>query len=180
MTNLVNTLYVTTPGAYLRKDHESVLVRVERKTALAVPLHHLAGIVCFGQVGVSHGLLQACGKAGIAVTFLSRSGRFLARVEGPRSASIAVRRAQFRAADDPAAAVRIAKGIVVGKIANSRTLLLRGARAGAVGRARRRLVACIAPAFDSLRLYFLGEDATSRVEHHGAKEPKDLDGPLIV
>jgi CRISP-associated protein Cas1 len=128
VTNLANTLFVTTPGAYLRKDHESIVVRVERKTALTVPLHHLAGIVCLGQVGVSHGLLQACGKAGVAVSFLSRTGRFLARVEGPRSACVAVRRAQFRAADDPAAAARIARGIVIGKIANSRALLLRGAR----------------------------------------------------
>lgn len=45
---------------------------------------------------------------------------------------------------------------------------------------RRRLVGCIDPAVDSLRFYFLGEDAMSRIEHHGAKEPKDLDGPLIV
>ncbi len=128
MTNLANTLFVTTPGAYLRKDHESIAVRVERKTVLTVPLHHLAGVVCLGQVGVSHGFLQACGKAGVAVTFLSRTGRFLARVEGPRSASVALRRAQFRHAADPAAAARIARGIVIGKIANSRTLLLRGAR----------------------------------------------------
>lgn len=128
MTNLANTLFVTTPGAYLRKDHENIVVRVERRTALAVPMHHLAGVVCFGQVGVSHGLLQACGKAGIGVSFLSRTGRFLARVEGPRSSGAGVRRAQFRAADDPVVAARIAKGIVIGKIANSRGLLMRGAR----------------------------------------------------
>ncbi|HEX9400448.1 MAG TPA: type I-C CRISPR-associated endonuclease Cas1c [Anaeromyxobacter sp.] len=128
MTNLINTLYVTTPGAYLRKDHESLVVRIERRTALAVPIHHLAGVVCFGQVGVSHGLLHACGKAGVAVSFLSRTGRFLARVEGPRSASTALRRAQFRAADDAAGCARLARGIVIGKIANARSLLLRGAR----------------------------------------------------
>lgn len=45
---------------------------------------------------------------------------------------------------------------------------------------RRRLVGCIDPTVDSLRFYFLGENATSRVEHHGTKAPKDLDGPLIV
>jgi CRISPR-associated protein Cas1 len=128
MTNLANTLYVTTQGAYLRKDHESLVVRIERRTALAVPIHHLAGVVCMGQVGVSHGLFQACGKAGVAVSFLSRTGRFLARVEGPRSSSAALRRAQFRAADDPTACARLARGFVIGKIANARALLLRGAR----------------------------------------------------
>ncbi len=128
MTNLANTLYVTTPGAYLRRDHETVVVRIEKRTALAVPLHHLAGIVCFGQVGVSHGLLQACGKAGVAVSFLSRSGRFLARVEGPRAGSVLLRRAQFRASDDATAIVRLARSFVAGKIVNARALLVRGAR----------------------------------------------------
>ncbi len=45
---------------------------------------------------------------------------------------------------------------------------------------RRRLIACIDPADDSVRFYFLGEDGAARIEHHGAKAPKDLDGPLIV
>jgi CRISP-associated protein Cas1 len=128
MTNLANTLYVTTPGAYLRRDHETVVVRIERRSALAVPLHHLAGIVCFGQVGVSHGLLQACGKAGVTVSFLSRSGRFLARVEGPKTGSVLLRRAQFRASEDADAAARLARSFVAGKIVNARALLVRGSR----------------------------------------------------
>ena len=98
MTNLQNTLYVTTSGAWLRKDHENVVVRIERKTALVVPIHHLASIVCFGQVGVSPSLLHACGRVGVSVSFLSRSGRFLARMEGPGSGSVALRRAQYRLA----------------------------------------------------------------------------------
>jgi CRISPR-associated protein Cas1 len=104
------------------------VVRIERRTALAVPIHHLAGVVCIGRIGFSHGLLQACGKAGVAVSFLSPTGRFIARVEGPRSSSSALRRAQFRAADDPATSARLARGIVIGKIANARALLVRGAR----------------------------------------------------
>jgi CRISPR-associated protein Cas1 len=144
VTNLANTLYVTTPGAYLRKDHETVVVRIEHKTALAVPIHHLSGIVCIGQVAVSHGLLQACGKGGVGVSFLSRTGRFLARVEGPRSSSVALRRSQFRAADDPAACARIARGIVIGKIANERALMLRGARESDEESPRRDLEAAAA------------------------------------
>lgn len=33
---------------------------------------------------------------------------------------------------------------------------------------------------DSLRFYFLGANWQRRVEHHGIKEPPDIDGPLIV
>lgn len=44
---------------------------------------------------------------------------------------------------------------------------------------RARLLAEIDPAADSLRFYKLGADARRRVEHHGAKPARDLDGPLL-
>jgi CRISPR-associated protein Cas2 len=43
---------------------------------------------------------------------------------------------------------------------------------------RARLLAEIDPAAGSVRCYFLAADTA--VEHHGAKEPIDLDGPLVV
>jgi len=44
---------------------------------------------------------------------------------------------------------------------------------------RRRLLAEIDPAADSLRFYRLGADARRKVEHVGAKPTLDLDGPLL-
>jgi CRISPR-associated protein Cas2 len=43
---------------------------------------------------------------------------------------------------------------------------------------RSRLLAEMDASVDSVRFYFL--DADVRVEHHGAKEPRDLDGPLVI
>jgi len=42
------------------------------------------------------------------------------------------------------------------------------------------LVEIIDPDKDSLRFYFLGSNWKGRVEHVGAKEPADLDGPLVA
>ena len=53
MKRLLNTLYVTTQGAYLARDGETVQVRVEHETKLRVPIHTLGGIICFGQVSCS-------------------------------------------------------------------------------------------------------------------------------
>src|ERR1035437_11171519 len=53
MRKLLNTLYVTIPNAYLSKDGETVLVRVEHETRLRVPIHNLEGIVCVGLVSMS-------------------------------------------------------------------------------------------------------------------------------
>lgn len=45
---------------------------------------------------------------------------------------------------------------------------------------RQRLIEEIDPGEDSLRFYFLGSNWRHRVEHIGAKEGIDQEGPLIV
>ena len=65
MKQLLNTLYVTTQGAYLARDGETVAVRVEQETKLRVPIHTLSSIVCFGQVSCSPFLMGLCGENGV-------------------------------------------------------------------------------------------------------------------
>ncbi len=43
-----------------------------------------------------------------------------------------------------------------------------------------KLISEIDPEKDSLRFYYLGSNYKHRVEHVGAKEPIDQEGPLIV
>lgn len=125
---LQNTLYVTTQGAYVGKDGEAVAVRVEGTTVLRVPLHHLAGIVCFGQVSCSPALMGICGERDVAISYLTESGRFLARVEGPVSGNVLLRRSQYRWADDAGRTADVARAIVAGKIVNGRAVLRRALR----------------------------------------------------
>lgn len=128
MTVPRNTLYVTTQGAYVAKDHENAQVRVEREVRLSVPLHHLEGIACFGRVSVSPDLMGECAERGILISFLSEQGRYLSRLEGPVGSASQLRRAQYRAAEDAVRTVALAKSIVLGKISNARSTLLRAAR----------------------------------------------------
>lgn len=128
MKHLLNTLYVTTQGAYLTREGETVLVRVERETKLQVPVHTLGGIVCFGQVSASPPLMGLCAERGVAISFLTEHGRFLARVQGPVSGNVLLRREQYRRADDTETSAQIARAMVVAKIANCRTVLQRAAR----------------------------------------------------
>lgn len=128
MKRHLNTLYVTTPGSYLRKEGEAVLVEAEGETRAHVPLHNLAGIVAFGNVLVSPYLLGACGRRGVGVTLLSHHGRFLARMEGPTSGNVLLRREQYRRADDPDQSTELARSFLLGKLGNTRVVLLRAAR----------------------------------------------------
>lgn len=128
MKKFLNTLYITTQGAYLSKEGESVLVRVERETRLRVPIHTLAGIVCFGNVLCSPFLMHHCAEHNVLVSFLSEHGRFLARVNGPVNGNVRLRRAQYRIADDYERSAVVARGFLLGKAANARTVLMRAVR----------------------------------------------------
>ncbi len=128
MTVLQNTLYITTPDAYLRLEGDTVCVMVDDKKRLQVPLHHLSAFVLFDHVMLSPPLLGRCAEEGRSVVWLTRSGRFSARLEGPVSGNILLRQAQFRAADDAAQSLELARAAIAGKLRNSRQLLMRGAR----------------------------------------------------
>jgi len=128
MKRLLNTLFVTTQGAYLSKEGETVLVNVEKETKLRVPIHNLGSIVCFGNVGCSPFLMGLCGERNVTLSFLTEHGRFLARVHGPVHGNVLLRREQYRRADDPAACEQVARAVVTAKVANCRVVLQRAVR----------------------------------------------------
>lgn len=151
MKRHLNTLFVTTQGAYLSKRGQAVAVRVDGETKLRVPIHTLGGIVCFGRISCSPYLMGLCGKRGVALTFLSKNGRFLARSHGFTSGNVLLRREQYRRADDLEQALEIARPAVLAKIANSRSIVLRAARdhgqgEGELDRAAIHLQRCISDA----------------------------------
>jgi len=136
-----NTLYLLTPGSYISRDHLTLQIKVplvadgtnlkseiSNFKSLSIPIHHLESVCVFGPSTLSPGAMELCWEHGVAVNFLSENGYFLARVTAVADTSVTLRRAQFRAADDPAKAAAIARQIVAGKIQNTRNSLLRAAR----------------------------------------------------
>lgn len=129
MKRHLNTLFITLEGAWLTKDGEAVDVRHEKTSRLRVPLHNLDGIVTLGwDIGMSPGLMQACAEAGVTVSFCNPHGKFMAAAVGFSPGNVILRRQQYRVADDPPAAVLVAREMVAAKIANCRTVLMRAAR----------------------------------------------------
>lgn len=128
MKKHLNTLFVTTQGAYLAKDGETVAVRIEREVKLRLPVHTLDSIVCFGNVGCSPFLMGFCAERDVTISFLTENGRFLARVQGPVSGNVLLRREQYRRADDLDFSAEVARACVTGKVANCRTVLQRAIR----------------------------------------------------
>jgi CRISP-associated protein Cas1 len=128
MKRLLNVLYVTTQGTYLHREGETAEVMLDGEVKLRMPLHTLQGIVCFGQVSMSPPLMGLCAEREVAVSFLSKNGRFLARIQGPVSGNVLLRREQYRRADDQEKSAEFARTVVIGKLNNSRVVLQRAVR----------------------------------------------------
>lgn len=125
MRKMLNVLYITNPKAYMTKDGENIVIRIEDKEVFRTPVHYLEGIVSFGYTGASPALIGMCVEKSISVSFLSGSGRFLATVHGPVKGNVLLRRKQYRWADSETESTRLASLFVIGKIANCKTVLRR-------------------------------------------------------
>ncbi len=128
MKKLLNTLFVTQPDSYVAREGEAVVVKVENEVKLKVPIRTIGGLVVFGYTGVSPSLMELCAEHGVHISFLTEHGRFLARVTGPVTGNVLLRREQYRAADEMSESASISRCIVAAKIANSRTTLQRALR----------------------------------------------------
>jgi len=125
---LLNTLFVQSQGAYLRLDHDTLVIEVQGETRLQVPLHHLGGLALYGNVLISPFLLHRCAEDGRQVLWFTAQGEFRARLVGPTSGNVLLRRAQHRALDDLEKAVYLARRFVEAKVKNARTVLQRVVR----------------------------------------------------
>lgn len=125
MKKLLNVLYVTTPESYLSKDGQNVVVSVEKEERFRIPIINIEGIVTFGYLGASPGLMKLCADNGVSLTFLSPNGRFIGRVQVPTRGNVLLRKEQYRIADDEEKSLHFARLFIAGKIQNYRTTLQR-------------------------------------------------------
>ena len=128
MKKLLNTLYVTSEDVYLKQEGEAIAVMREKSIVARFPIHGLEGLVLFGGAMISPYLMGKCAELGVTITFLNQYGRFLARVNGPISGNVRLRLAQMRAYEDKSKKGELARGFLIGKLMNTRAVLLRRIR----------------------------------------------------
>lgn len=129
MTELLNTLYVQTPGTSLHLDGDTVRVYHPEQTGRRIlPLVRIDHVVLFGGATITDDLLLRCADDGRSVSWLTGMGRLRARLSGPTTGNPLLRQAQHRAADSTAHRLALSAALVAGKIHNGRQVLLRAAR----------------------------------------------------
>ena len=86
---------------------------------------NLENILYFGYKGASPSLMGECARRKIGLCFLSRHGRFLARVCGMNPGNVLLRKKQYLLSENYEESCHIAKNFIVGKIFNARTVIER-------------------------------------------------------
>ena len=126
MKHLLNNLYVTTDGSYIRKERETLVVEQDQQKVLQLPFHSLHNVFCFGRVMVTPDLMAKLGETGIGLSFFTGYGKFQSRLQGPQSGNVLLRRAQYRRADaDPESLTRLFLGA---KLSNARYVVMKHQR----------------------------------------------------
>ena len=128
MKHLLNTLFVTSEDLYLSLDGENVVANREKQHVARYPLHNFCGIISFSYAGASPALLGACAKRGIAFSFCTPQGKFLARTCGENNGNVLLRRRQYRIADDESQSCLAARCMLFGKLYNARRSIERTRR----------------------------------------------------
>lgn len=128
MRKLLNTLYITRQDVYVHQEGQTVVVEEDKKILLQLPIHTVSSIVCFGNIRFSPFLFGLCGEHGVHISFLTEYGKFLARVTGKISGNVLLRMNQMKTTFNEQKILSAAKSFVIGKVMNSRNLLLRRLR----------------------------------------------------
>ncbi|OZI12403.1 subtype I-C CRISPR-associated endonuclease Cas1 [Bacillaceae bacterium SAS-127] len=128
MKKLLNTLFITQPDVYLSLDGDNIVLLKEQEKLGRLPLHNLESIVSFGYTGASPALMGYCADRNISLIFLTKNGRFLARVIGQSRGNVILRKKQYRVSEDETASAKIARNFIVGKIYNQKWMIERMTR----------------------------------------------------
>lgn len=121
----MTTLYVTEQGAYLRVRHGQFQVFHERELRIAVPANSVTFVVLFGACNTSFGATRLALQRRIPILYLSNKGRYFGRLQTTGQAKLEYLVAQVEKSKDEDFIRRQAQNIIVGKLHNSRKMLLR-------------------------------------------------------
>ncbi len=125
MRRMLNTLFVTTQGAWISQKGENIIVHLNKEESKAFPIHLFESILCFGQVNVTAPAMGFCAEHGVNLAFFTEYGKFIARVQGPVHGNVLLRREQYRIADSDEKCAPLVRNILLGKLLNSKIVLQR-------------------------------------------------------
>jgi CRISPR-associated protein Cas1 len=117
-------LYVQTQGGYISLDGERLVVKTKDANTEA-RLPNTSQVCIMGNVQISTAAVRALLERAIPLSYFTYGGWFLGRTFAHDTRNIELRVAQHAVLRDTVTCLTLARGIVVSKILNSRTMLRR-------------------------------------------------------
>jgi len=121
-------LYVQNHRAKIAKKGETLIVSADEVELAKARLIDVSQVVLYGGVYVTAPALHELMVREIPVSWHSFGGWFMGHTQGVGHKNVELRTAQYKASFNPQTCLRLARGLVQAKIANSRTLLRRNWR----------------------------------------------------
>lgn len=136
------TIYLLEPGTSIYKQYQRFIIHVPEKDRLEVPIREVEQILIFGNINLSTPMINICLKSKITVLFLSSSAQYQGHLWSAEATNFNTEMIQLNRKQDRWFQLSISKAIVLGKLTNSKQLLLRFNR--------KRKVAAVRKAIDGI------------------------------
>jgi CRISPR-associated protein Cas1 len=154
-------VYIKTQGSKIFQEGRHLLVKKGDDIYNTLFTYKLDQLLLFGNIEITHPALCMLMRHHIDTVFLTRHGRYLGRLAAPESKNVFLHKRQYQLLDDQPFTLKLAKSIVIGKLTNMITLLMRVKRsrnlpqAGVKARQIQDLLAGVenAESVDSVRGY---------------------------
>lgn len=118
-------LYLNTQGLFVGKSGNVLKIKDRDKLAQEVRIGETCQVNLFGNIQLSTQAIQALCENEVPICYFSQGSWFYGVTHGLGVRNIALRREQFRLANDLEFALQLARTLVAGKIKNQRTMLQR-------------------------------------------------------
>ncbi|MDF5710441.1 MAG: CRISPR-associated endonuclease Cas1 [Nostoc sp. S4] len=118
-------IYLIEQGTSIYKDYQRFIIHVSEKPKLEVPIREVQQILVFGNIQLSTPVLQACLQSQIPVLFLSQSGQYHGHLWSEELTNLEQQLIQVERRNDDDFQLSVSKAIVLGKLMNSKQLLMR-------------------------------------------------------
>lgn len=128
MRKLLNTLFVTTPDAYLSLDGNNAVLLQDNEVKFRIPVNNLEGVICFNYLGASPKFMQYCTDRNINISFISPHGRYMAGINGKIKGNVLLRKKQYFMSENEEFCLNISKNIIAAKLYNCRYEINRSIR----------------------------------------------------
>jgi CRISPR-associated protein Cas1 len=119
------TLYLVRQGTMVTKEQGRFLLKAPQEAVLEIPTREVEQVLVFGNIQLTTAVISECLDNQTPVIFLSQLGDYKGHLWSAEYDDIRTEMAQYKRQEDETFKLSVAQTIVVGKLLNSKQLLLR-------------------------------------------------------